>query len=708
MGLIESQGSKIENVELSVLAFLDENAGYIADRYLYEFAKIALSYNGYEAVDIVQLKKDIFNNVAIEYSCEEIELAIEKCDKQEKEIKRDKTAGEDIYYSLSSEAEKELRNRNKKLPLRTYVDQYCDLKYGYLGYVDFENEYVGKNGKGQNVIDKEKLVNLISDFIFQKFRKGIDQIEQIVSLSEHFRINGDDSQKYSNWEKEFINSFLIWDNKDKNQMIYDLIVKSYDFYAMYCSEEIRFDFKGYVFVLDANIIMRLMNINKQYRQNTIRQFIEKAQSIGVKLVVTSFSKDEVLRSIRIQLERIKANLLNDNRISPPEAMRFGAENSYNEDLYCLFYDWYKKNKTTTNPTDKFELFLNKELEKLVDEFCFEERQSYDIKKDSGFAGYVDSLKRLTAKNNNQAETDVNNTLFILEMQKENPNVYLISADWGLIEWGKNIFPSQKGLIELPSLWLSIFMKYAGRITGNDYSVYCQFIRLPIESLQDENLEKRINLRDKVNKTEYADEIKNRMLIDMQKNSSAYLSLSINDATQLAYEKVLSDEYKNGYEKATEYYTKENDNLFKELKNQEGVYLKEKEEHKQQIENIKQEKEKFENLARNRDPQNLITGWVERKVEKKEKLGNFLKMHKSRIELLSVIVFVIITGIMIYIGIEKDKDIIWYLLQILWIIIPITIKCSLKGLIEARERKNLEKKYNKKGEKRFGELLNTKE
>ena len=44
------------------------------------------------------------------------------------DINLDLNETDEIKYSLSSEADVELRKRNKQFPLRTYVDLYCDHK----------------------------------------------------------------------------------------------------------------------------------------------------------------------------------------------------------------------------------------------------------------------------------------------------------------------------------------------------------------------------------------------------------------------------------------------------------------------------------------------------------------------------------------------------------------------------------------------------
>ena len=94
---------------------------------------------------------------------------------------------------------------------------------------------------------------------------------------------------------------MSWDNDEKNEMIYRLIIKSYDFCMINCNQEITFDFTNFVFYLDANIIMRLMGINNICRKNVIERFVTKCKQANINLYVSSYSKAEMEKSIDKQI-----------------------------------------------------------------------------------------------------------------------------------------------------------------------------------------------------------------------------------------------------------------------------------------------------------------------------------------------------------------------------------------------------------------------
>ena len=99
---------------MSVIAFLDEDAGYVADSYIFEFSKITLYQNGYLALDLSEIQEGIEKIVSIKYTLEEIQQSFDRCDPNEKQIQRIQVVEtNEIKYSLSSEAETELRKRNK-------------------------------------------------------------------------------------------------------------------------------------------------------------------------------------------------------------------------------------------------------------------------------------------------------------------------------------------------------------------------------------------------------------------------------------------------------------------------------------------------------------------------------------------------------------------------------------------------------------------
>ena len=67
-------------------------------------------------------------------------------------------------------------------------------------------------------------------------------------------------------------------------------------------------------------------------------------------------------------------------------------------------------------------------------------------------------------------------------------------------------PYPLSLVDFPSAWLSIILKFFGRETDTDYKAFCQFIHLSIEP-QVEDIEKKIAIKSSIIAINYA------MLVD---------------------------------------------------------------------------------------------------------------------------------------------------------------------------------------------------
>ena len=56
------------NWHMSVIAFMDDDAGAAGERYLFEFCKIALYQNGYEGMNISELRLAVQELIPFDYT----------------------------------------------------------------------------------------------------------------------------------------------------------------------------------------------------------------------------------------------------------------------------------------------------------------------------------------------------------------------------------------------------------------------------------------------------------------------------------------------------------------------------------------------------------------------------------------------------------------------------------------------------------------
>lgn len=322
-------------------------------------------------------------------------------------------------------------------------------------------------------------------------------------------------------ERSFLNAFLTWDNEEKNKMIYDLIVKSYDFCTINCTEANSFNFKEFHFYLDANIIMRLLGINNTYRQDAVKCFVEKCRQEHIKLHISNFTKIEIQKFIEYQIYAIERETNERGYVPAPSAMKFAKPDSFTIEMYGKYYEYGKKYKDWSLEAFKRALLI--QLDKCIQDLTYDENDSFEVVDSDKFKGYVSSLKEI--KDEKVVKTDVNNVMLILKSRETNPDSYMISADGKLINWCKDIFIGKSSIVEFPSIWLSIIMKYTGRASSDDYASFCRFIRLPIYSV-DKDIKTKIEVKKRILAMDVTAKIKDRMFEELENNYVMYSDFNV--------------------------------------------------------------------------------------------------------------------------------------------------------------------------------------
>lgn len=655
-----------ETLYLSTIAFFDDESITTNQHYLFEFCKMVIFQNSYVGLNASEIHDKILELVLLDYTEEEI-----------KDVISSNSNGEivlhDEIYTISSAAEKDIIKREKSFILRKYVDYYCDIKY-----------------KDEVKIDRNRLCSLLTKFIFEKFRESMEQISNIID--GHCDFQFEYSNDYSDEDKDFINNFLSWDNEEKNIIIYKMIVKSYDFCILNCPETASLNFEKFNFHLDSNIIMRLLGINNTYRQNAVKYFIEKCTHEKINLHISSFTKMEIQKSIERQVLAVGREIEKLGYLQSPDAMKFAKPDSFTIELYGKYFEYCKKNKTSSLEGFKRSLFT--QLDNCIRLFNYDDENSFEILSPELFMKYFASLK--TIKDENVVKTDVNNILLILANRENNPDEYMISADGKLIEWCKSIFIGKTSIVELPSVWLSLIMKYTGRTSGEDYASFCKFIRLPIHSY-DKDIRRKIDIRNHVSAMDISSKIKDRMFEELNNNFCNYslFSSTSEEITNIVYDKIMHEHEQLIRDEEANTRQKEIERL-NELHERKNAGI---------IQQIK-EKESTINEVKNNSVEVRIEAYLEEIIQKRIEIGKWINDYFNCIMIL-IIVFI---SVLIYILYSKKIQSLEPI--ILTIIIPIAeflISVVIKILLNATKEyyinsERLRKKIKNKLEKKYKKLL----
>lgn len=331
-------------------------------------------------------------------------------------------------------------------------------------------------------IKQTEVRELITRYLYYSFNSNKNML---LSLIEGKQIS-DAEKKFdaTNEEINIINQFLMWNNEDKNKLIYQIISYCY----IYCSLTTKKDsllskslFKNKHFILDANIIFRLAGINNDERQKTVFSFVKKCKEVGIRLSYTNNTFDELYRVIKSKVQWIKKITHSEEPLDIVEL------NAYGNDFYNLYIEWCKE---PCNKYDDFMSFHNNlvaRVNEVIEQLNYISFENFKTDSKGNFKNYVESLKQYKNEHSNKIqsdasiETDVNNVIYVQKarVQKEGSifsiNDFFISADQNLIAWSKENF-SGVPLIMLPSIWLTIILRFTGR-TDNDYQAFCSFMSL---------------------------------------------------------------------------------------------------------------------------------------------------------------------------------------------------------------------------------------
>jgi hypothetical protein len=373
----------------------------------------------------------------------------------------------DIFVCLSEKRKISLNEKISHKNINYFIDEFQNI---------FTNLV-------KNVKYKEILYRFLYDLFStntQSFQKLIDNKKDLSGL-----INLE-SSSYNTKEKEIINSFLLWDNVDKNKAIFDISSYALE-YCMLTNKNGSTSFqlvnlKNKSFYLDTNIIYRTLGINGENRKNRSRTFLKKFCDSGEKLIISKSTDDEFRDGIRGHVDRIR------KYDSPRVNSQLFQEVDIQKEIYSFYHNW-RVNKVNTS----LELFLA-EIFSRYDDFKSEYKIEldtiipFDLKDkevDTLIKDYTTSISTFKSKEGNEmigsAMIDAEN-IFWIEKKRNGKNqnifetnVFFISTDQSLRRWDyqrNNHTP----IVLLPSQWMSIILRYFD-CTSDDYSSFVNFLNL---------------------------------------------------------------------------------------------------------------------------------------------------------------------------------------------------------------------------------------
>ena len=477
-------------------------------------------FEGLEVVDIIDRLK---NSYGLDFSENEVFNVVNK---------ERKTP---IFICLSTKPKKfalvpdeveKLRNRIRDDSLEKVISDFAI----------YEND--GKSGEETKTLteavlseikfSEEEIKDILYRYFYTLFNSNASYIRSFLG-HKYDTVKLSDSE-FNPSEKFLINDFVYWKNPDKDKLVYEMVSCCFD----YCMLTLKKDtstyqtvFNNKVFYLDTNVIYRLIGINRENRKKVIDAFVRKCQSVGIKLKVTNFTREEIDSTIDRNVNKIRSVLDGREPISAT-SISYYASSVLNPDFYEVYREWCDSNDYKDYTA--FARDLKRRALSTMTQYNISYVDSESFKEKPDYFATVESLisyKQDSNRNSNKyaAEVDVNNYLFVRKQNSQrqssdffNTHHYLISADHAFGDWAREKVPNGIPFVVLPSVWYSIILQYAGRNTDNDYAAFTRFLNFSLENgeRKPEDIEKtRLKILDKVLSMSEPSTIKDSVLFDIE-------------------------------------------------------------------------------------------------------------------------------------------------------------------------------------------------
>lgn len=348
----------------------------------------------------------------------------------------------------------------------------------------FITEFQNKYAEHVDNIDSKVV---LYKFLYEVFSTNISSFQKLIDNKKNLSdvINLENSS-YSEEERKIINSFLQWENFEKNKAVFNIASYALE-YCMLTNKSgkslIHLDnLKSKSFYLDTNIIYRALGINGEDRQKRSRTFLRKFSDSGEKIVISKSTDTEFKETIRAHIDRIR------RYDSPRVNSRVFQSVKVQHDIYSFYHKW-----RVGRVNYSLDLFIA-EIYAIYDEFKKEFKIEVDVLKpfdvedknvSTVLKDYTSSILTFKRSEGNDiigsATIDAENILWI-EKKRDNKTqnifdakYFLISTDQALRRWDYQR-EDKTPIVLLPSQWMSILLRYLNR-TEDDFKSFVSFLNL---------------------------------------------------------------------------------------------------------------------------------------------------------------------------------------------------------------------------------------
>lgn len=373
---------------------------------------------------------------------------------------------------------------------------------------------------------------MIYRFLYDIFTTNLNSYEYYIkneALAKDFSV---DSSKYEEDEVKLINSFLSYDNKDKDKAIFNIVSLSLEYCVLTGNGRQLYPegLRNKIFFLDTNIIYRAIGINGDERKALTLKFLNKCNEIGIGLNISVYSEEEFNKSLEFYIKNInKYQFSNINK-------KLYEKYQKGKDIYNNYLEW--KSGRVDYGIEKYQAFIKANYESFKRAYKINVDYKLKITFNENNKKRIDELSQsiMILKSDSHISSsiiDASNILLLDNLRKEtHSNIskllevkyFLISTDQKLREWDLLNVNNEQPIVFLPSQWLAIILRFVSA-TSDDFKSFVSFLNIK-KADEGINKEKLLSVLEGISEiTEdierqefYADEIIEQKANDIINNS----------------------------------------------------------------------------------------------------------------------------------------------------------------------------------------------
>lgn len=218
------------------------------------------------------------------------------------------------------------------------------------------------SAKGYDEQLKEVIINILYQSIYENiYAFNPSNIESLVPDI----IKGNFEQK----ELDIFNEFLEFDDPIKNRRLYNQFVKAIEFAILTSGKGVKkFTESIYidkVYILDTNIIFRMLGVGGIERQETINKLIESCIKQGVKFEYTFNTYQELINTLESSINKI-SKAEQSRKAEIIQELVAEAPHFFNDDFIIQYSRL--KNERKINSPEQYALELKARFKKLCNDY----------------------------------------------------------------------------------------------------------------------------------------------------------------------------------------------------------------------------------------------------------------------------------------------------------------------------------------------------